>query len=243
MLPTLTASSSLSTSSSSSTALAEQAAPSSSSSLSGGAIGGIIAAVAVLIIGAGALLLVHRKKERRRLRAERNKADPFTMGFGSYDPKPMSEQYEVTHEPIDDDEDLYKEPYEPQLSPSPRTNNFSVNAAAAATVLASPVAADPSVAVIPIITAVDDEQLPIGSYTVIATYIPTQSDELELEAGDQIDLIVEYDDGWCQGVNISKGHTKGVFPRHCIDYATAPSDHKPNIEVEKSKRVSSMYVM
>lgn len=80
----------------------------------------------------------------------------------------------------------------------------------------------------------------IGSFVVIATYIPTLSDELEIETGDHIELLVEYDDGWCQGVNVTKGHTKGVFPRHCIDYATVPSNHAPNPDFERSKRVSSM---
>lgn len=81
----------------------------------------------------------------------------------------------------------------------------------------------------------------LGTFYVIATYIPTLSDELEIETGDHIELIVEYDDGWCQGINVSKGYTKGVFPRHCIDYATAPSNHAPNPDYERSKRVSSMY--
>lgn len=221
MLPTVATSSTLP----SSTALSEQS--SSSSSSSGGIIGGIVAAVAVLIIAVGAFLLMHRKKARRTLRAQRNKPDPFTMGFGSDDPKPL-EHYEVT--PIPHEEDQYKQQYQPQLSPPPH-NNLPVNAATAATVLAS-------TAPTPI-----EEHKSIGSFTVIATYIPTLSDELEIEAGDHIDLIVEYDDGWCQGVNLSKGNTTGVFPRHCIDYATVPSNHVPNFDVERSKRVSSMYVM
>ncbi|KAG2208322.1 hypothetical protein INT47_006178, partial [Mucor saturninus] len=272
LLPTLTPSST-------STALPEQVSPgsSSSSALSGGAIGGIVAAVIVLIIAGSAFMLVRRKKERHRLRAERNRADPFTMGFGSDDPKPF-EHYEVTPIP---DEEYSKQHYEPQLSPPPHTNSptataatatatatataigagamttiatatttptspstkteLPVNAVTAATLLASPVSAVASP--IPTIIEPVQEEHAMGSFTVIATYIPTLTDELEIQAGDQINLIVEYDDGWCQGINLSRGHTKGVFPRHCIDYATAPSDHHvPNFEPEKSKRVSSMYV-
>ncbi|EIE91484.1 hypothetical protein RO3G_16195 [Rhizopus delemar RA 99-880] len=81
----------------------------------------------------------------------------------------------------------------------------------------------------------------LGTFTVIATYIPTLSDELEIEPGDRIELLVEYDDGWCQGINITRNYAKGVFPRHCIDYATVPSDNTAS-DVERTKRVSSMYV-
>ncbi|KAI8638548.1 hypothetical protein BD408DRAFT_422854 [Parasitella parasitica] len=86
-----------------------------------------------------------------------------------------------------------------------------------------------------------DNIISFGTFTVIATFIPTLSDELDIDPGDQIELFAEYDDGWCQGMNISKGNVKGVFPRHCIDYATVSSDHAPNPEFARSKRVSSMY--
>lgn len=88
--------------------------------------------------------------------------------------------------------------------------------------------------------AIQSKPIAIGSYVVIATYIPTLSDELEIEPGDHIELLVEYDDGWCQGINMTKGNTKGVFPRHCIDYATVPSNHAPNSDIVRSKRISSM---
>ncbi|CAO3630728.1 unnamed protein product [Mucor fragilis] len=111
-------------------------------------------------------------------------------------------------------------------------------AAAAATTTAAAAAATPT----PAATNISSTTPPsLGTFYVIATYIPTLSDELEIETGDHIELIVEYDDGWCQGINVSKGYTKGVFPRHCIDYATAPSNHAPNPDYERSKRVSSMY--
>lgn len=153
------------------------------------------------------------------------------MGYGNSDPKPLDnnfppaqayknqansfDNYEVA--PITNTiTNQQQQQYQPQLSPAP-----------------------PIIATTPI--ASQYQQKSIGSFTVIATYIPTLSDELEIETGDQIDLIVEYDDGWCQGVNISKGNTKGVFPRHCIDYATAPSNHANNTDTERSKRISSMY--
>ncbi|RHZ52171.1 hypothetical protein Glove_464g21 [Diversispora epigaea] len=58
---------------------------------------------------------------------------------------------------------------------------------------------------------------PIGSYTVIATYTPTLPDELDIQPGDKVAILVEYDDGWVQGINETRGGTKGVFPRHCVD--------------------------
>jgi len=54
-------------------------------------------------------------------------------------------------------------------------------------------------------------------YTVISTYTPTLGDELEIQPGDKVSILVEYDDGWCQGVNHTRGGTKGVFPKHCVD--------------------------
>jgi len=54
-------------------------------------------------------------------------------------------------------------------------------------------------------------------YTVVSTYTPTLGDELEIQTGDKVVVLVEYDDGWCQGVNHSRGNSKGVFPKHCVD--------------------------
>ncbi|GAA5804314.1 hypothetical protein HPULCUR_009801 [Helicostylum pulchrum] len=233
--PTTTSTSSSSSAGLPSSTSASAESPASSSSA--GIIGGIIAAVAVLIIGVGAFFIIRKKKARRNLRAQSMKPDPFTMGYGNSDPKPLDnnfppaqpyktqannsfDNYEVA--PITNtitNQQQQQQQYQPQLSPAP------------------PAPAAPATTPI----ATQYQQKSIGSFTVIATYIPTLSDELEIETGDQIDLIVEYDDGWCQGVNLSKGNTKGVFPRHCIDYATAPSNHANNNDIERSKRVSSMY--
>ncbi|RKP22835.1 hypothetical protein SYNPS1DRAFT_19508 [Syncephalis pseudoplumigaleata] len=54
-------------------------------------------------------------------------------------------------------------------------------------------------------------------YPVISTYTPTLGDELEIQPGDKVSILIEYDDGWCQGVNHTRGGLKGVFPRHCVD--------------------------
>ncbi|KAI9010884.1 hypothetical protein CLU79DRAFT_687600, partial [Phycomyces nitens] len=56
----------------------------------------------------------------------------------------------------------------------------------------------------------------IGTFTVITTFMPSLNDELTILPGDQVKLFVEYDDGWCLGVNESRGNAQGVFPLHCI---------------------------
>ncbi|CAG8577611.1 5496_t:CDS:2 [Racocetra persica] len=58
---------------------------------------------------------------------------------------------------------------------------------------------------------------PIGSYTVIDTYVPTLPDELEIQVGDKVTVLVIYDDGWVQGINETQGGVKGVFPQHCVN--------------------------
>ncbi|KAK9718286.1 hypothetical protein K7432_005631 [Basidiobolus ranarum] len=55
------------------------------------------------------------------------------------------------------------------------------------------------------------------TYIVSNTYTPTLGDELEIFPGDQVTVIVEYDDGWVQGINETRGRVKGVFPKHCIE--------------------------
>ncbi|CAG8623532.1 7644_t:CDS:2 [Cetraspora pellucida] len=58
---------------------------------------------------------------------------------------------------------------------------------------------------------------PIGSYTVIDTYVPTLPDELDIQLGDKVTILMIYDDGWVQGINETRGGNKGVFPQHCVN--------------------------
>ncbi|KAL0086992.1 hypothetical protein F4703DRAFT_1849863 [Phycomyces blakesleeanus] len=91
----------------------------------------------------------------------------------------------------------------------------------------------------------------LGIFAVTTTYTPTLSDEIDIQPGDQVEVLTEYDDGWCQGINLSRGNARGVFPKHCIDYSLLPGkeqDHHRSMlepemsEPERSKRVSSMYM-
>jgi outer membrane biosynthesis protein TonB len=61
------------------------------------------------------------------------------------------------------------------------------------------------------------EEPSLGTFTVINTYTPTMDDELEIQPGDKVTVLMTYDDGWVQGVNETRDGAKGVFPRHCID--------------------------
>ncbi|ORY02627.1 hypothetical protein K493DRAFT_346613 [Basidiobolus meristosporus CBS 931.73] len=51
------------------------------------------------------------------------------------------------------------------------------------------------------------------TYTVVSTYTPTLGDELEIYPGDKVTVIVEYDDGWIQGINETRGRVKGMEAR------------------------------
>ncbi|KAI7869299.1 hypothetical protein BDF14DRAFT_1722931 [Spinellus fusiger] len=86
----------------------------------------------------------------------------------------------------------------------------------------------------------------VGVFTVVSSYTPTLSDELDIEVGDRIEIFSIYDDGWCQGINLTSGSSKGVFPKHCTDYASATIHDKTmsvvSMDLGKGKRVSSMYI-
>ncbi|KAG0740555.1 hypothetical protein G6F57_006939 [Rhizopus arrhizus] len=254
----ITASLTSSSAISSSSTTASAAASSSSSSSSTGAIaGGIVAVVAVAGIGAAALLFVRRKRRRelKRSRAARmsTRADPYSGGYGS-DPKDYTEHQNnnVASQPVHNETIPQVVPaaygaYEPALAAPDNHSKEMIEQQQqqyyqSQQSLAAVQPTDPIVPPIVVAPVQEQTQTPsLGTFTVIATYIPTLSDELEIEPGDRIELLVEYDDGWCQGINITRNYAKGVFPRHCIDYATIPSDNTTS-DVERTKRVSSMYM-
>lgn len=136
----------------------------------------------------------------------------------------------------------------PSLSPVPtHTDAFSpaMTSAAAAAAATGGVAAAAATTTAPSTSPVTTPATAqpsgnsLGVFPVISTYTPTLSDELDIQPGDQVEVLVEYDDGWCQGVNLSRGSTKGVFPKHCVDSGqqTATSGTEQSM-----KRVSSMIV-
>ncbi|KAF7722724.1 hypothetical protein EC973_002817 [Apophysomyces ossiformis] len=218
----------------------------SSSGPSGGAIGGIVAAVLIAVGGLAAFAMVKRKKKRSR---RMTKPDPFTMGFGSHDPPPAIDNNFPPHAAYASMNTVQT----PQIQVPPiatATSNPSTYPQMAATTTgavgtaaaAATTTTTTSIATIPPVPTQTDS---IGVFTVISTYTPTLNDEIDIQIGDRIEVLVEYDDGWCQGINLSRGNAKGVFPKHCVDYATDPVEHdKSHItdETDRVKRVSSMYM-
>ncbi|CAO3563402.1 unnamed protein product [Mortierella alpina] len=92
---------------------------------------------------------------------------------------------------------------------------------------------------------------PMGTYNVVATYTPALADEIEIALGDSVTILQEYDDGWCMGVNNTRGSAKGVFPRHCVEmgpyegsqHGTPGGPHfppSPSFKATANKRISSI---
>ncbi|KAF9434311.1 hypothetical protein BGZ76_008234 [Entomortierella beljakovae] len=92
---------------------------------------------------------------------------------------------------------------------------------------------------------------PLGTYNVVAIYTPALADEVELGLGDSVTILQEFDDGWCMGINNSRGGSKGVFPRHCVEMGPYEgSQHgapggphfppSPSFKATANKRMSSM---
>ncbi|KAI9021588.1 hypothetical protein CLU79DRAFT_753956 [Phycomyces nitens] len=85
----------------------------------------------------------------------------------------------------------------------------------------------------------------LGIFTVVTTYMPTLSDELEIQPGDRVNMLMEFDDGWCRGINLSRGNELGVFPRYCVEQISTPQSAPKAFnekETDRTKRVSSMYM-
>ncbi|KAF9906762.1 hypothetical protein BX616_000634 [Lobosporangium transversale] len=92
---------------------------------------------------------------------------------------------------------------------------------------------------------------PLGTYTVIDIYTPTLDDEIEMCMGDSVTILQEFDDGWCMGINNTRGDIKGVFPRHCVEMGRYEgSQHgapggphyppSPSFKAAANKRMSSI---
>ncbi|KAF9421778.1 hypothetical protein BGZ94_008756 [Podila epigama] len=97
---------------------------------------------------------------------------------------------------------------------------------------------------------------PLGTFPVVATYTPALADEIEIGLGDSVTILQEFDDGWCLGINNTRGRIKGVFPGHCVDMGQFGYDGQqqqnqghdgqymanpnPSFKAQASKRMSSM---
>ncbi|CAO3645061.1 unnamed protein product [Mucor hiemalis] len=156
-------------------------------------------------------------------------------------PQPQQQQFQQTYQPQLQSQ---PQPPPPQINTAIDSNN---------TLVAAPIVAAAATGVT---SATGGKLLPatqpnsVGVFYVAATYTPTLSDEIDIQTGDQVEVLVEYDDGWCQGINLTRGNIKGVFPKHCIDYTTGATAAAASVtttgnsaaEVDRVKRVSSMYI-
>ncbi|CEG70188.1 hypothetical protein RMATCC62417_06131 [Rhizopus microsporus] len=188
----------------------------SNSGLSGGAIGGIVVAVVAVIAGVAALLVFRNRRKKTIMTRNNNSSDPFTVGYSNDNPPAMQQMTSPTHQSFNDPSPtlVSSQQYQAQLQP-----------------LAPP----------PPPLAQKEPQQSLGVYTVAATYSPTLSDEIDIQIGDQVEVLVEYDDGWCQGINLSRNNAKGVFPKHCLDFSSTQKEQTQQDDA-RVKRVSSMRV-
>lgn len=164
-------------------------------------------------------------------------------------------QYQQTYQPQPQQQQFQPAYQQPQPQPqAPQTNTAAIDSNN--TLVAAPIVA--AAAATGAASAAGGKLLPptqpnsVGVFYVAATYTPTLSDEIDIQTGDQVEVLVEYDDGWCQGINLTRGNAKGVFPKHCIDYTTGATDATAGSvtapgnntagEVDRVKRVSSMYI-
>lgn len=97
------------------------------------------------------------------------------------------------------------------------------------------------------------QQQVIGTYQVAAGYTPTLADEIEVRIGDHVQVLAEYDDGWCMGTNLTTGQQNGMFPMQCLGAAVSstvpdPSQQQqqqsqlvPNQPQQINHRLSSLY--
>lgn len=210
--------------------------------LSGGAVTAIVIVGLIGLAGLIMWVVMRKKKRRTMLRGQaqgQQQPDPFTMGFGSHDPPPHT-AYNMTA---------------PAAGPSPMIQMPPIGASANTSNVPPP--AHPHPPVVDNGAAGNDapsysyNSFPaqegttphaIGVFTVISTYTPTLSDELDIQPGDRVEILIEYDDGWCQGINLSRGNKKGVFPKHCADYYQYTTQQQQYYEPANMKRVSSMYM-
>ncbi|KAI7884209.1 hypothetical protein K492DRAFT_204890 [Lichtheimia hyalospora FSU 10163] len=164
-------------------------------------------------------------------------AQPLTVAAGSA-PEPMSATIITTPTTPEHPDSLWQQqpvPQQPQQSPPMMTT--------AAAVVPPPSMPSPQ----------QQHQQVIGTYQVAAGYTPTLADEIEVRIGDHVQVLAEYDDGWCMGTNLTTGQQNGMFPMQCLGAAVSstvpdpahqqqPSQLVPNQPPQQiNHRLSSLY--
>ncbi|KAJ3193710.1 Sorbin and SH3 domain-containing protein 2, partial [Entophlyctis luteolus] len=82
----------------------------------------------------------------------------------------------------------------------------------------------------------------VEMHTVVKDFDPENLDEIELRAGDEVQVMMKYDDGWCTGLNTVTNQT-GLLPLDCLAVFSS-SQQKPFKSDGKKlqkQRISSVY--
>ncbi|KAK4515083.1 mgpp2cl-1, protein phosphatase 2C-like protein 1 [Mucor velutinosus] len=181
--------------------------------LSHGALAGIIVGSVIgglMLLGLACLLILRKRRSRNhRISYQNQEKSPLPIDTAA---APATPQQHFRHS--------YRNSAMSQNSTlrslhSQRVTNGITPFAAPTTILTTELSVEsPSTPVI------DDDfwqnSPPIGTFTIISSYTQTLDDELYIQPGDQVQVYTEYDDGWCLGINLTRGGSRGVFPQHCL---------------------------
>lgn len=235
----------------------------------------------IIVVGGLFAFLFLRRRRQKRIAARAGAGamrDPYNEGFSSFPPPPApmaftSDQYHSPSSPISPA--AGSAPYPPQQPPSSYQYNqpypitspnmistppmSSSNAPATMATVGATAAAAAAITTTDYSTPPSQpgdiwQQPPLGTFTVLTTYTPTLSDEIDVQPNDQVQIFEEYDDGWCLGINITRGQKRGVFPKHCVTPEDPPTQANPSTQSlaisdpnapatsSAGKRVSSLYM-
>lgn len=219
----------------------------SSETLSGGAIAAIVAIVVIVVLGIVSYLIVRHRMKRKGM--ANNRLTRFSMGptynatsgMGAAPPQPQPQQsfgYSTAmnnNPPPPMSSSTYPDPFQPSPSiqqqqpvySSPMQQPYAAPIAesmmAAGTIAAAGSMQQQQQQNNTMATMAGNNQPQQPIHTIVAGYTPALSDEIQVHPGDQVQIIAEYDDGWCLGMNLTTGQQQGVFPKHCFSPPEPPS--------------------
>ncbi|KAJ3117267.1 hypothetical protein HK098_006307, partial [Nowakowskiella sp. JEL0407] len=90
-------------------------------------------------------------------------------------------------------------------------------------------------------TAATQSYIPTPSFTLLVAveeFFPTLDDEIQLQVGDKVQVVEQYDDGWCIGKNLTSGEI-GAFPGACLSEEGKSTEGRRRSEYRS--RTNSLY--
>lgn len=216
----------------------------SSETLSGGAIAAIVAIVVIVVLGIVSYLIVRHRMKRKGM--TNNRLTRFSMGptynatsgLGAQPSQQQSFGYSTamnnTLPPPTMSSSTYSDPFQQSSSIQQQQPVYSspMQQQYTAPIAESMMGAGAIAAAGSMQQQQNSTMTTLGGnnpqqhqqiHTVVAGYTPALSDEIQVHPGDQVQIIAEYDDGWCLGMNLTTGQQQGVFPKHCISPPEPPS--------------------